>query len=57
MIARGEADEAAIAQVRRAVREARWTFVERCAKLLILIPILGLLVALAGTGVAAVVTN
>lgn len=45
MIARGEADEAAIAQARRAVREARWTFVEQCAKLLI--PILSLLVALA----------
>jgi hypothetical protein len=45
MIHRGEADEAAIAQVRRAVRDARWTFFERCARTLI--PILSLLVALA----------
>jgi uncharacterized protein YjiS (DUF1127 family) len=44
MIDRGNANETAIAQVRRAIREARWTFVERCAK--ILIPILSLLVAL-----------
>jgi hypothetical protein len=45
MIARGEANEAAITQVHRAIREARWTFIERCAK--VLIPILSLLVALA----------
>jgi hypothetical protein len=45
MISRGEADEAAIARVRRAVREARWIFVERSARLLI--PVLSLLVALA----------
>ena len=45
MIAQGEADDAAIARVRRAVRDARWTFLERCAKTLI--PILSLLVALA----------
>jgi hypothetical protein len=45
MIERGQANEAAIAQVRRAIREARWTFIERCGKLLI--PILSLLVALA----------
>lgn len=45
MILRGESNEAAIAQVRRAVRQARWTIVERGARLLI--PILSLLVALA----------
>ena len=45
MIERGEADEAAIAKVRRAVRDARWTFIERCAKTLV--PVLSLLVALA----------
>ena len=45
MIAHGEVDEAAITQVRRAVRDARWAFLERCAKTLI--PILSLLVALA----------
>jgi hypothetical protein len=45
MIARGEADEAAIAQVRRAVREARWNFAERCVK--VLIPIVSVVVALA----------
>lgn len=45
MIYQGEADEAAITQVRRAIRDARWTFLERCAKTLI--PILSLLVALA----------
>jgi len=44
MIDRGEANEVAIAQVRRGIREARWTFFERCAK--VLIPILSLLVAL-----------
>jgi len=35
MITRGEADEVAIAAVRRGVREARWVFVERCSKTLI----------------------
>jgi hypothetical protein len=45
MIVRGEAQEGAITQVRRAIREARWAFIERCAKLLI--PVLSLLVALA----------
>jgi hypothetical protein len=44
MIDRGEANEAAIAQVRRGIREARWIFIERCAKTLI--PVLSLLVAL-----------
>jgi len=44
MIVRGEADEAAIAQVRRAVREARWTLAERLAK--VLIPVLSLTVAM-----------
>jgi hypothetical protein len=32
---RGDANETAIAQVRRGIREARWTFFERCAKTLI----------------------
>lgn len=45
MIERGQAVEAAIAQVRRAVRDVRWMFIERCAKTLI--PVLSLLVALA----------
>ena len=45
MIERGTANETAIVQVRRAIREARWTFLERCTK--VLIPILSLLVALA----------
>jgi hypothetical protein len=45
MIDRGEANEDAIAKVRRAVRDASWTFFERSAKTLI--PILSLLVALA----------
>jgi hypothetical protein len=45
MIERGQADEAAITKVRRAVRDARWTFIERCAKTLV--PVLSLLVALA----------
>jgi hypothetical protein len=45
MIVRGEANEAAITHIRRAIREARWIFMERCAK--ILIPILSLLVAAA----------
>ncbi len=44
MIDRGEANESAIAQVRRGIRDARWIFVERCAKTLI--PVLSLLVAL-----------
>lgn len=45
MIWRGVANEEEIARVRREVREARWLFVDRCAKLLI--PVLSLLVALA----------
>jgi hypothetical protein len=45
MIKCGQADEAAIAKVRRDVRDARWTFIERCAKTLV--PVLSLLVALA----------
>jgi hypothetical protein len=45
MISRGEVNEAAIAQVRRTVREARWNFVDRCSKTLV--PVLSLLVALA----------
>ena len=44
MIDRGEANEVAIAQLRRGIREVRWTLLERCAK--VLIPILSLLVAL-----------
>lgn len=44
LIVKGEADVKAIAHVRRAVREARWVFAERCAK--ILIPVLSLLVAM-----------
>src|SRR6266508_488403 len=44
MIERGEVNEPAIAEVRRAIREARWTFVDRCARLSI--PVLSLLVAL-----------
>jgi hypothetical protein len=45
MIVLGEAREEAIIQVRRAIKDARWTFFERCAK--VLIPVLSLLVALA----------
>ncbi len=45
MIDRGNVNEQAIAQVRRAVREARWTWRMRCAQLLV--PALSLLVALA----------
>lgn len=45
MIERGNANETAIAQVRRSIREARWTFLERCTK--VLIPTLSLLIALA----------
>jgi hypothetical protein len=44
MVVEGEAREEIIIQVRRAIREARWTFIERCAKLVI--PILSLIVAL-----------
>jgi hypothetical protein len=44
MIVRGEAHEDVITRVRRAIREARWTFIERCAK--IAIPILSLIVAI-----------
>jgi hypothetical protein len=44
MIHRGEADEDAIAHVRRRVREARWTFVERCSQTLV--PTLSLIVAI-----------
>jgi hypothetical protein len=44
LVNEGEADEVAIRRMRRAVREARWTFLERCAKTLI--PVLSLLVAL-----------
>jgi protein-tyrosine-phosphatase len=44
MIDHGEAKEDVITQVRRGIREARWTFIERCAKTVI--PILSLLVAL-----------
>jgi hypothetical protein len=44
MIVRGEAKEEIISQVRRAIREARWTFVERCAH--VVIPILSLIIAL-----------
>ena len=45
MVERCQVNETAMAQVRRSIREARWTFVERCAKLLV--PTLSLLVALA----------
>ena len=41
MIVSGEVNKTAITQVRRAIREARWAFIERCAK--VLIPILSLL--------------
>jgi hypothetical protein len=45
IVIKGEVDEKALAQVRRSVREARWTFYKRGAELLV--PILSLLVALA----------
>jgi hypothetical protein len=44
IIVRGEAREDVISQVRRAIGEARWTFIERCAKLTV--PILSLIVAM-----------
>jgi hypothetical protein len=44
LVRRGDADEEGIKKVRRAIRDARWTFLERCAKTLI--PVLSLLVAL-----------
>lgn len=44
LIHKGEADEAALTQVRRCVNAARWTFYERIAKTLI--PVLSLLIAL-----------
>lgn len=44
LIDRGEANEQGIANVRRAIHNARWTFAERIARTLI--PVLSLLVAL-----------
>lgn len=45
IVHRGEVDEKALFQVRRGIRDARWTLIERCSKTLI--PVLSLLVALA----------
>lgn len=44
MVDKGDVNDVAMTQVRRGIREARWTFAERCAK--VLIPVLSLLVAL-----------